>query len=269
MDISLTFDVERDLHSNDIKSLNIGIPRLLNILNKHNVKATFFVPAKLLEEFPRLFKDLRKKGHEIALHGYDHERFDDLSLKEKEVRIKKSVEIYKKLFKHGPAGFRAPQMSIERETLKILKKNNFLYDSSYTPFDFLQLLFFPKKFKIWFESFLKPRKIFKLENNFYEVPLSSLFIPLTSMTLRILGPVLLRIYLALLKLTNQNLTFFAHSWDFIETPQSRIDRHFGHERFILNFKRMIEILYKKGKYITIEKLVQEKLSITLKSLKKL
>lgn len=257
MNILLTFDVEKDLHSNGFESLNMGIPRLLKILDKHNIKVTFFVSAKLIEGFPDYFRNLRKQGHEIELHGYDHERFDELSIKEKEVMIKKSIEIYKKVLKENPLGFRAPQMSINNETLKLLKKYNFLYDSSYMPLDIYQLIFFPKKIKLWSENFLKPRKIYTLDKDFYEAPVSSCIIPFASMTLRFLAPIFLKIYLKLLKFVNKNPTFIAHSWDFIEIPQSRVDRIFSHNKFMKRLELAIQILSKNGKFITIKQLVYE------------
>src|SRR3989344_4687321 len=141
MRVSITIDVEKDLHSESYNGLEEGIPRLLTILNKHNIKATFFVPAKLIENFPYYFTNLDKQGHEIALHGYEHERFDDLALSEKRRLIKESVKIYKNLFGKFPRGFRAPQHSIDEKTVEILKQEGFLYDSSETPLNLLQLLF--------------------------------------------------------------------------------------------------------------------------------
>lgn len=258
MNISLTFDVEEDLHTRGIENLKFGIPRLLDILKVYNIKATFFAPALLIQKFPRYFLDLQKQGHEIGIHGYEHERFDDLSDKEKNFRIKKSIEIYKKIFKKIPPGFRAPQLSIESKTLDLLDRHDFIYDSSYTPFNILQLIFFPQKIKIWINGFFTPRKIYKINNKLYEIPISSFLIPFSALPLRLSNSFFLKIYLRLIIWANKDVIFFAHSWDFIPIPESRIDRMFNSEKFIKNLEKTIKILSKKGRFLTLEKLAYEK-----------
>lgn len=258
MNISLSFDVEEDLHSPTYNSLKEGIPQLLNILDKYKIKATFFVPAKLIEKFPSYFLNLKKQKHGIALHGYKHERFDNLSRSEAEKRIEKSVKIYKKIFRENPKGFRAPQHSIDEKTLEILSQNNFHYDSSYTPLNFLQLFFFPKAIHHELKGFSKPRSFYKISKSFYEIPISSIGIPLVSFPVRILPWFLLKIYLEILRLTHKNLVFYAHSWDFIDLPKSKIDRMFSHKRLIKNFERMIGYLSKRNNFIKLEQLAKSK-----------
>jgi len=255
MNIALSFDVEEDLHSPTFESLKLGIPRLLKILENRNIKVTFFVPAKLLEKFPNIFLKLEKQGHEIALHGYEHERFDDLSIKEKQRRIKESIKIYKKIFDKNPEGFRAPQHSIDSATLKLLKRNNFIYDSSYTPFNFLQLFFFPRKFKLWIKGFFQPLCVNKLEEGIYEIPISSFFVPFVSLTLRIFSRRILKIYLFFVKLFNRDIIFYAHSWDFIELPQSKIDRNFPYFKLTENLDFLINDFFKDKKFLRLEELI--------------
>ena len=254
MAISLTIDTEKDLHSDTYDSLKYGIPKALKIADKYNIKLTFFVPANLLEKFPDYFKDLKKKGHEIALHGLEHERFDDLHFKEKEERIIKAILIYKKIFNEEPKGFRAPQHSIDDETLDILNKNKFLYDSSYTPFNILQLVFFPKKIKLWFKGFFMPRKTFYIRKNLYEVPLSGFIIPFVSLPLRAFPKPMLKAFLLILRLTNKDMVFYAHSWDFIKLPKSKIDKAFSHKKLTENLEVTIKYLKNKDKFLTMEQL---------------
>ena len=256
MKVSLTFDVEKDLHSSTYNGLEFGIPALLQILNKHKIKATFFVPAQLLKKFPDYLLFLKNQGHEIALHGFAHERFDILSAWEKQIRIVKSVEIYKKIFNQYPKGFRAPQHSIDAETLDLLKDMGFLYDASYTPFNLLQLLFFPKRFQLWLKGFFKKREINKIGDNFYEIPTSSFILPFVSLPLRIFPWPILKVYLWVLKRTSSNLVFYAHSWDFIELPKSKTDKYFSYRRLISNLDKMIKYLSEKGdKFSTMHDLI--------------
>lgn len=256
MKIAITIDTESDLHSPTYKSLEKGIPLLLEILEKHNIKATFFTPANLLASAPTYFKQLFEKGHEIAIHGYEHERFDELSKEEKEIRIKKSVEIYEYIFNQTPKGFRAPQHSIDKQTLEILK-TNFFYDSSESPFNMLQLFFFPKKLSLGIKSFFSSRRIEKISNDFYEIPPSSMIIPFVSLPLRAFPWPVLKLFLKILQLTHNQLIFYAHSWDFIELPESRIDRTFSHRRLIENLGKTIEYLSKKNEFVKMEEFLNE------------
>jgi peptidoglycan-N-acetylglucosamine deacetylase len=255
MKISLTFDIEEDLHSKTYFGIKKGIPTLLKILNKKDIKATFFIQANILKKFPQIFLKLKKQGHEIALHGLEHERFDDLILEEKQNKIKKAVEIYKKIFKINPKGFRAPQHSIDYKTLKELKRSKFLYDASYTPHNIIQGLFFPKKILHFLNGFFGPRRIYLLENSFYEIPTSSFFIPFVSLTLRVFSWRILKKYLKILEKTNDNLIFYAHSWDLIELKKSKIDKKFPHNKFLDNLKKIISY-YPKMKFVRMEELVK-------------
>jgi len=255
--ISITIDVEKDPHSETYRSLWEGISTLKIILDRFDIKATFFTPAKLLDKFPDFFMKLKKQGHEIAIHGYEHERFDILPSQEKAKRIWESVMIYNKTFRENPKGFRAPQHSIDKETLEILYENNFLYDASYTPFNLLQIMFFPKRLNSW-KGFFKPLKIHKIINNFYEIPTTAFIIPFVSLPLRVFSWTSLKLYLNSLKLINKDLVFYAHSWDFIDLPESRIDRTFPHTKLLKNLDKMINHLYPKNKFLKMEELVNEK-----------
>nr|AQS28784.1 hypothetical protein [uncultured archaeon] len=257
MKICISMDVEQDLHSGDYKSLEYGLPEFFKILDKRGIKSTLFVPAKLLEKFPEKFKQLEKRGHEIALHGLEHERFDDLAFSEKKRRIKEAVKIYKKVLKHPPSGFRAPQHSIDRSTLEILAENGFHYDSSHTPFNLLQLLFFPKRIKHGLVGFFKPRSAYKLKEGIHEFPISSSGISFVSLPLRIFPKIIIKFYLSTLKATHKNLVFYCHSWDLIPLKDSKIDRTFPHTRFIDHLDYLVNNLTKKDYFITLKDLTKE------------
>jgi hypothetical protein len=51
----------------------VGSQRLLDLLKKHNLKSTWFIPGHSIETFPKQMAEVVKAGHEIALHGYSHE----------------------------------------------------------------------------------------------------------------------------------------------------------------------------------------------------
>jgi peptidoglycan-N-acetylglucosamine deacetylase len=106
---------------------------LLNLLDKHNTKATFFVLGVVAEKYPELIEELHKKGHEIASHGYSHNRLHKLGPVGFKNEIERSLNL---LDKYNPIGFRAPSFSIDNKTIwifEILEEYGFKYDSSIFP----------------------------------------------------------------------------------------------------------------------------------------
>ena len=52
-----------------------GLPRLLGLLDELHLKATFFVPGKTAETYPDKIREIADRGHDIACHGYEYEKF--------------------------------------------------------------------------------------------------------------------------------------------------------------------------------------------------
>ena len=226
-----SIDVESDLHTGNYESVTHGIKIIENLLNKYEIKGIFFTTCDCIEKYPEIFRRLAKQGHEIALHGYRHVRFDELSREEKTEQIKKAKTCFKKYLGFEPKSFRAPQHSIDKETLDILEKEGFEYDSSYTPLNLLQLIFFPEKPRLWFEHFFSPRNPYKIKKNLVELPPTSLLLPFVSLPIRVLPLLFLKFFVKILGFTHKNVIFYCHSWDFIEVKGSKIEKLFSHEIF--------------------------------------
>lgn len=238
--IIYSVDVEKDIHKNSYEGVTVGLKNFEKLCDKYNIKPVLFVTAECLKENSLIFKKLHKKGWEISLHGYSHKRFDEMSYSEKENDLKKSLEIFKKYLKIRPRGFRAPQHSIDDATLDLLEKYKFEYDSSYTPLNALQLLFFPKKIKLWLKTFFSPVKEYNIRKNLKEIPVSSLILPFVSLTVRIFPKFFLRLFVKSIKTIYPIPVFYAHSWDFIELPNSRIDRTFGHDKLLKKLEYLMQ-----------------------------
>ncbi len=113
-----------------------AIMPLLSLLDKYDIKATFFVLGTLAEKYAELIKLIHGKGHEISSHAYSHKTLYELGEVGFEVEIIKSNNILKSITKESPIGFRAPTFSINNSTkwaFKILAKYGFKYDSSIFP----------------------------------------------------------------------------------------------------------------------------------------
>ena len=235
----VSIDVEPDLHSREYLGITQGLKRAKEIFEKHNIKPILFVTCDCIEKHPKIFQDLKSKGWEISLHGFRHTRFDDLTKTQKQEQIKKSIQCFEKYLKITPRGFRAPQHSIDNETLDILEKNNFKYDSSSIPRNLLQLFFFPSRFSSWLKDFFSSTNPYKIRENLTERPVASFIIPFVSLPLRI-SYTLTRILYSILSISRKEVIFYCHSWDFIELPKSKTDKLFSHKRFIKNLNKLLE-----------------------------
>lgn len=114
----------------------VGVPRILPLLDKYDIKATFFVPADTARRHPHLVKEIHARGHEIGHHGDLHENPAKLSLAEEEGVLKTGIETIARLTGERPIGYRSPAWDLSHNTIGLLQKHGFLYDSSMMADDF-------------------------------------------------------------------------------------------------------------------------------------
>ena len=108
---------------------------ILDLFEKYEVKATFFVLGYIAEQFPELIKKISELGHEIASHSYAHIDLRRVSKEKFEDDFIKSKNILEKITGKKVQGFRAPFFSINKNNywvFEILNKN-ISYDSSVFP----------------------------------------------------------------------------------------------------------------------------------------
>ncbi len=113
----------------------VGVPRILALLDKYNLKTTFFVPGHTADTYPEAVKEIIAHGHEIGHHGYVHEDPTDLSLEQEEAILVKGFEALDKLGVR-PIGYRSPGFDFSPYTLMLLEKYGIKYDSSLMGNDF-------------------------------------------------------------------------------------------------------------------------------------
>ena len=87
--------------------------------------STLFVPARVLDRYPSLYKD----RVEFAVHGYHHGDYSGMTCTEQKHHLQKALGIFGK-FRAGKWGFRAPYLKVNEDTLGLLRELGFLYDSS-------------------------------------------------------------------------------------------------------------------------------------------
>ncbi|MEH6814826.1 MAG: polysaccharide deacetylase family protein, partial [Motiliproteus sp.] len=90
--------------------------RLLNILDDNDTQATFFILGWVAERYPELIKKIASAGHEVASHGYNHQRINLLSQKQFQEDIRSAKQLLEDLTGHEVKGYRAPSFSFSEQT---------------------------------------------------------------------------------------------------------------------------------------------------------
>ena len=89
-----------------------GAPRILDLLDRCDVKTCFFIPGWIVEHYPALCENIVRRGHEVGHHGYLHEKpFFMSGPEEEEALLLKSLDIFQKVLGVKPVGARALRRS--------------------------------------------------------------------------------------------------------------------------------------------------------------
>lgn len=143
--VSLTFDVDAEAgflgdsptFSRRLTSLSEGrfsvtrgVPRILEMLARHHIKGSFFVPGYTAQQHPGLIEQLLKDGHEVGHHGHMHLRSDKVSAQQQLDEMSLGLEALAKAGAPKPAGYRSSSWELTPETFDMVIDNGFAYDSS-------------------------------------------------------------------------------------------------------------------------------------------
>jgi peptidoglycan/xylan/chitin deacetylase (PgdA/CDA1 family) len=129
-----------DVMSHQAYGPRTGGPRILRILERADIRATFFVPGHSAERWPDTVRAIRDHGHEIAHHGYLHEGSRDATPEQEEARLIRGLEALDTVAKVRPIGYRAPNWELSYAMPAILARHGFRYDSGLMDSDWPYLL---------------------------------------------------------------------------------------------------------------------------------
>ena len=107
-----------------------GVPRILRLLEKYELPATFFVPGYTIEHHTGAVESIHAAGHEMACHGNVHETLNTLDEAAERRIMQEQLDIYQQRLGIKPVGYRSPSWSLNLRTPALLKEHGFLYDSS-------------------------------------------------------------------------------------------------------------------------------------------
>ena len=108
----------------------VGAPRLLELLDRYDIKTTWFTPGHTAETFPEVSRDIVERGHEMGNHGYLHEIFDTIPFDEVKRVIVKGSDAIERVTGTRPQGMRAPAGDFDHRLQEFLLEEGFAYDSS-------------------------------------------------------------------------------------------------------------------------------------------
>jgi polysaccharide deacetylase family protein (PEP-CTERM system associated) len=143
---ALTIDVEDWFHAENVRAavprrswerqdlrVERNTERLLELVEGHGIRCTWFVLGWVAERCPRLVRRIADAGHEVASHGYGHDLLDRLSPAAFRDDVERSKALLEDLTGAEVRGYRAPSFSIQDWALPILRDAGFAYDSSFFP----------------------------------------------------------------------------------------------------------------------------------------
>lgn len=141
--VLLSFDVDNEtlwLRTNDTNvgglsqgeyGSRVALGRILDVLDEHDIPASFFGPAISFSLAPKMIEMIQACGrHEIGIHGWIHESNAELQREDEARLLQQAVERMTKLTGKRPVGYRAPSWNFSDNTLGLLIEMGFLYDSS-------------------------------------------------------------------------------------------------------------------------------------------
>jgi peptidoglycan/xylan/chitin deacetylase (PgdA/CDA1 family) len=110
----------------------VGVPRLLRMLKKHDIPATFFVPAVTAQFYPHIVPAILENNarNDIALHGWMHENYIVLSESETRRLLTKAIDYLTEVAGKRPVGINFPGARPGRYSMQVIKELGLLYDGS-------------------------------------------------------------------------------------------------------------------------------------------
>jgi peptidoglycan/xylan/chitin deacetylase (PgdA/CDA1 family) len=108
----------------------VAMPKLLAMLGRHRVRATFFVPGYTAECYPQVVEAILADGHEIGHHGYLHEQMRGIDRDTEARYLDRGLAALDAVAGIVPVGYRAPWWEMNWHTPGLLAERGFRYDSS-------------------------------------------------------------------------------------------------------------------------------------------
>lgn len=142
-DVVLGFDMETDIGSYTpfYEGVQHGTPHILEVLKRHDVKATFYWTGHAAEHNENMVRTVAAQGHETGCHGLFHETLGDAIFplpnnwpildSEVEGRLTIATDIIRKILGAAPVSFRCPRLWGSTQVVNVLEKLGYVSDASF------------------------------------------------------------------------------------------------------------------------------------------
>lgn len=115
----------------------VAVPRILRLLERHAIRSTWFIPGHTIESYPASVAAVRDAGHEVAHHGWTHRLPTALTREEEEEELVRGIAAIRGLTGAAPRGYRSPAWDLSANSVSLLLRHGFDYDSSMMGHDVL------------------------------------------------------------------------------------------------------------------------------------
>jgi peptidoglycan/xylan/chitin deacetylase (PgdA/CDA1 family) len=115
----------------------VASERILAMLKRYEIPTTWFIPGHTIETYPEACRRVVAAGHEIGHHGWTHVPPANLTREQEEAGLIRANEQIRKLAGRPARGYRSPSWDLSPNTIELLLKHDFLYESSMMGHDYL------------------------------------------------------------------------------------------------------------------------------------
>ncbi|MFJ8330550.1 polysaccharide deacetylase [Streptomyces sp. NPDC094437] len=124
-------DISRGMFAGEV-----GVPRILRLLERRDIRTTWFIPGHSIETFPDQTRMVVDGGHEIGVHGYSHENPIAMTREQESAVLDRGIELVESVSGRRPTGYVAPWWEFSPVTNKLLLERGIKYDHSLMHNDF-------------------------------------------------------------------------------------------------------------------------------------
>jgi peptidoglycan/xylan/chitin deacetylase (PgdA/CDA1 family) len=108
----------------------VAVPRILALLKKYDIRATFFIPGWVVLRYQDMVKNIAAGGHELGHHGWLHHDPNGMPPEQEAAEFEMGIEAFLDVAGMKPRGYRSPSFDLSPHTLGILRNHGYIYDSS-------------------------------------------------------------------------------------------------------------------------------------------
>jgi peptidoglycan/xylan/chitin deacetylase (PgdA/CDA1 family) len=113
------------------------VPRILELLKRHDIVTSWYIPGHTLETFPEACASVADAGHEIGHHGWTHRPPASLTREQEEEELVRANDAIRRLTGRRARGYRSPSWDLSPHSVELLLKHGFVYDSSMMGDDYI------------------------------------------------------------------------------------------------------------------------------------